>query len=70
MSVEQDFSVFVRHPARGVAAMDLVVEGVHCGGGGGPSSQPCASDGEMAARVDKRTAARRLRSRIIGASKG
>ncbi len=32
MSVEQDFSVFVRHPARGVAAMDLVVEGVHCGG--------------------------------------
>jgi len=32
MSVEQDFSVFVRHPARGVEAMDLVVEGVHCGG--------------------------------------
>ena len=32
MSVEPDFSVFVRHPARGVAAMDLVVEGVHCGG--------------------------------------
>ena len=32
MSAEQDFSVFVRHPSRGVAAMDLVVEGVHCGG--------------------------------------
>ena len=32
MSVEQDFSVFVRYPSRGVAAMDLVVEGVHCGG--------------------------------------
>ena len=32
MNVEQDFSVFVRHPSRGVAAMDLVVEGVHCGG--------------------------------------
>jgi Cu2+-exporting ATPase len=27
----QDLSVFVRHPAEGVAAMDLVVEGVHCG---------------------------------------
>jgi len=27
----QDLSVFVRHPADGVAAMDLVVEGVHCG---------------------------------------
>ena len=23
--------MFVRHPAEGVAAMDLVVEGVHCG---------------------------------------
>ena len=32
MSAVQDFSVFVRHPSRGVAAMDLVVEGVHCGG--------------------------------------
>jgi Cu2+-exporting ATPase len=27
----QDLSVFVRHPAEGVAAMDLVVDGVHCG---------------------------------------
>jgi len=27
----QDLSHFVRHPADGVAAMDLVVEGVHCG---------------------------------------
>ena len=27
----QDLSVFVRHPAEGVSAMDLVVEGVHCG---------------------------------------
>jgi Cu2+-exporting ATPase len=27
----QDLSIYVRHPAEGVAAMDLVVEGVHCG---------------------------------------
>ena len=32
MSANPDLSVFVRHPAAGVAAMDLVVEGVHCGG--------------------------------------
>ena len=32
MSMEQDFSIFVHHPAYGVASMDLVVEGVHCGG--------------------------------------
>lgn len=31
MSESQDYSVFVRHPVEGVAAMDLVVEGVHCG---------------------------------------
>ena len=31
MSETQDLSDFVRHPAEGVAAMDLVVEGVHCG---------------------------------------
>ncbi len=31
MAETQDLSVFVRHPAEGVAAMDLVVEGVHCG---------------------------------------
>ena len=31
MSEAQDLSVFVRHPAEGVAAIDLVVEGVHCG---------------------------------------
>jgi len=31
MSEIQDLSTFVRHPAEGVAAMDLVVEGVHCG---------------------------------------
>ena len=31
MNETQDLSVFVRHPAEGVAAMDLVVEGVHCG---------------------------------------
>ncbi|MGO9772703.1 MAG: heavy metal translocating P-type ATPase, partial [Roseiarcus sp.] len=31
MSETKDLSVFVRHPAEGVAAMDLVVEGVHCG---------------------------------------
>ena len=31
MNEAQDLSVFVRHPAEGVAAMDLVVEGVHCG---------------------------------------
>ncbi|MGD0563755.1 MAG: heavy metal translocating P-type ATPase [Roseiarcus sp.] len=31
MSETQDLSVFVRHPAEGVSAMDLVVEGVHCG---------------------------------------
>ena len=31
MSETQDLSLFVRHPAEGVAAMDLVVEGVHCG---------------------------------------
>ena len=27
----QDLSHFVRHPADGVAAMDLVVNGVYCG---------------------------------------
>ena len=27
----QDLSHFVRHPADGVAAMDLVVDGVYCG---------------------------------------
>ena len=31
MDHSEDYSVFVRHPAEGVAAMDLVVEGVHCG---------------------------------------
>jgi Cu2+-exporting ATPase len=31
VSEAQDLSHFVRHPAEGVAAMDLVVEGVHCG---------------------------------------
>ncbi|HYA72881.1 MAG TPA: heavy metal translocating P-type ATPase [Roseiarcus sp.] len=31
MAETQDLSVFVRHPAEGVSAMDLVVEGVHCG---------------------------------------
>ncbi len=31
MSEVQDLSIFVRHPAQGVSAMDLVVEGVHCG---------------------------------------
>ena len=31
MSETQDLSIYVRHPAEGVAAMDLVVEGVHCG---------------------------------------
>jgi Cu2+-exporting ATPase len=31
VSETQDLSVFVRHPAEGVSAMDLVVEGVHCG---------------------------------------
>ena len=31
MSETQDFSIYVRHPAEGIAAMDLVVEGVHCG---------------------------------------
>jgi Cu2+-exporting ATPase len=31
VSETKDLSVFVRHPAEGVAAMDLVVEGVHCG---------------------------------------
>ena len=31
MDERQDLSAFVRHPAEGVAAMDLVVEGVHCG---------------------------------------
>ena len=27
----QDLSLFVRHPSEGVAAMDLVVDGVYCG---------------------------------------
>ncbi len=31
MSETQDLSVFIRRPVEGVAAMDLVVEGVHCG---------------------------------------
>ena len=31
MSASQDLSVFVRSPAEGLSAMDLVVEGVHCG---------------------------------------
>ena len=31
MTVAQDLSLFVRRPLDGVAAMDLVVEGVHCG---------------------------------------
>jgi copper chaperone CopZ len=31
VSETQDLSHFVRHPIEGVAAMDLVVEGVHCG---------------------------------------
>jgi len=31
VSETQDLSHFVRHPTEGVAAMDLVVEGVHCG---------------------------------------
>jgi Cu2+-exporting ATPase len=31
VSETQDLSHFVRYPAEGVAAMDLVVEGVHCG---------------------------------------
>ena len=31
MGETQDLSAFVRHPSEGVAAMDLVVEGVHCG---------------------------------------
>ena len=31
VSETQDLSHFVRHPLEGVAAMDLVVEGVHCG---------------------------------------
>ena len=31
MSEAQDLSLFVRHPSQGVAAMDLVVDGVFCG---------------------------------------
>ncbi|MBV8105941.1 MAG: cadmium-translocating P-type ATPase [Hyphomicrobiales bacterium] len=31
MSEAQDLSLFVRHPSEGVAAMDLVVDGVFCG---------------------------------------
>ncbi len=31
MADAQDLSLFVRHPAEGVAAMDLVVDGVYCG---------------------------------------
>ena len=31
MAEAQDLSLFVRHPAEGIAAMDLVVDGVHCG---------------------------------------
>ena len=31
MDAATDLSVFVRHPAEGVSAMDLVVEGVYCG---------------------------------------
>ena len=31
MAEAQDLSLFVRHPAEGVAAMDLVVDGVNCG---------------------------------------
>ncbi len=31
MTEAQDLSHFVRHPAEGVAAMDLVVDGVYCG---------------------------------------
>ena len=31
MTEAQDLSLFVRRPADGVAAMDLVVDGVHCG---------------------------------------
>ncbi len=31
MDQATDLSVFVRHPAEGVSAMDLVVDGVHCG---------------------------------------
>ena len=31
MTEAQDLSLFVRHPADGVAAMDLVVNGVYCG---------------------------------------
>ena len=31
MTEAQDLSLFVRHPAEGVAAMDLVVNGVYCG---------------------------------------
>ena len=31
MAEAQDLSFFVRHPVEGIAAMDLVVEGVHCG---------------------------------------
>ncbi len=32
MIAARDFSVFVSHPGKGVASMDLVVEGVRCGG--------------------------------------
>ncbi len=31
MTIAQDLSLFVRHPEEGVAAMDLVVNGVYCG---------------------------------------
>jgi P-type Cu2+ transporter len=31
MTDAPDLSLYVRRPAEGVAAMDLVVEGVHCG---------------------------------------
>ncbi|RBP03538.1 Cu2+-exporting ATPase [Roseiarcus fermentans] len=31
MTEAQDLSLFIRHPAEGVAAMDLVVNGVYCG---------------------------------------
>jgi P-type Cu2+ transporter len=31
MADAQDLSLFVRHPSEGVAAMDLVVDGVYCG---------------------------------------
>ena len=31
MAEAQDLSIFVRRPVEGIAAMDLVVDGVHCG---------------------------------------